>query len=282
MEYTHFEVFMNTNPLRQYFRRPAVYMRLPSNGQGYPPGSLTMPENGELPVFPMTAIDEITSKTPDALYNGAAITEIIKSCVPDIKDPWVIPGNDLDAILIAIKAASGDSLSIPSTCPKCENSQDYGLNLQALLASLKAGDYSSEFEVNELKVKFRPLNYKEMNDAALAQFEINKASVLVNTDIPDAEKSKILEGALKEITNQTMIILAKSIEYIKTPQTIVDNKDYILDFIKNCDRNVYIAMRDHSAKLRTDSELQPLNIQCTNCSNEYQQPYTLNISDFFG
>ena len=281
MEYTHFEVFMNTNPLRQYFRRPAVYMKLPSNGAGYPPGTLTMPENGELPVFPMTAIDDITSKTPDALYNGAAVSEIIKSCVPDIKDPWAIPGNDIDAILIAIKAASGDSLTIPSTCPKCENSADYGLNLPALLSTLKAGDYTNEFEINDLKIKFRPLNYKEMNDAALAQFEINKANVMLQTDIPDNEKTKILEDALKQITNQTMILLSKSIEYIKTPTSIVENKDYILDFIKNCDKNVYISLRDYSAKLRTDSELQPIDIKCSNCSNEYKQPYTLNISDFF-
>jgi len=116
---------MNTNPLKQYFRRPAVYMRLPSNGVGYPPGSLTMPENGELPVFPMTAIDEITAKTPDALFNGAAVVEIIRSCVPDIKDPWVIPGNDLDAILVAIKAATGDGMNLNSICPKCENVAEF-------------------------------------------------------------------------------------------------------------------------------------------------------------
>ena len=273
---------MNTNPLKQYFRRPAVYMRLPSNGVGYPPGSLTMPENGELPVFPMTAIDEITAKTPDALFNGAAVVEIIRSCVPDIKDPWVIPGNDLDAILVAIKAATGDGMNLNSTCPKCENVAEFNLNLPGILASLKPGNYADEFEINDLKIKFRPLTYKEMNEAAVAQFEINKASVLVQSDIPDAEKTKILEGALRQITDQTMIILAKTIEYVKTPSGVVDNKDYILDFIKNCDKNIYIALRDHSAKIRSDGELPPLDIKCTNCQNEYQQSYTLNLSDFFG
>ena len=273
---------MNTNPLRQYFRRPAVYMRLPSGGVGYPEGSVVIPENGELAVYPMTAIDEITSKTPDALFNGSAVVEIIKSCVPDIKDPWVIQGNDLDAILIAIKAASGDNMTVTSKCPKCENDGEYGLNLPALLASMKAGDYNKELEINELKVKFRPLTYKEMNEAALAQFEINKATALVQSDIPEQEKAKILEGALREITDQTMVILAKTIDYIKTPSTFVDNKDYIFDFIKNCDKNIYIALRDYSASLRSESELKPLNITCTNCNNQYQQSYTLNLSDFFG
>lgn len=256
-------------------------MKLPSGGVGYPEGSLTLPENGEIPVYPMTAIDEITSKTPDALFNGSAITEIIKSCVPDIKDPWAVLGNDLDAILIAIKAASGDKMSVGSKCPKCETEGGYDLNLPGLLATLKAGDYATEFAVNDLKIKFKPLNYKEMNDAALAQFEINKANLMVQTDIPEEQKQKILEEALRQITDQTMQIITKSIEYIKTPSSVVDNKDYILDFLRNCDKNVYIAIRDHSAAIRQESELKPLNIKCFNCSHEFTQPFTLNIADFF-
>ena len=94
------------NPLKQYFRRPGLYLKLPSGGSGYTPADLVLPENGELPVYPMTAIDEITAKTPDALYNGVAITEIIKSCVPNILDPWKITSVDLDAVLIAIRAAT--------------------------------------------------------------------------------------------------------------------------------------------------------------------------------
>ena len=59
----------NDNPLRRYFRQPAIYIRLPSAGKFYPPGTLDMPANNELPVLPMTAVDEIVSRTPDALFN---------------------------------------------------------------------------------------------------------------------------------------------------------------------------------------------------------------------
>jgi len=92
---------LDNNPLKQYFRRPAVYVKLPSGGKYYPQGVIDMPTNGEIPIFPMTAIDEITTKTPDALYNGTAMAELMKSCVPNIKDPWAINSMDLDAILIA-------------------------------------------------------------------------------------------------------------------------------------------------------------------------------------
>ena len=62
----------NPNPLSQYFRQPVIYIKLPSNGKFYPPGTLDMPANNELPVLPMTAIDEITYRTPDALFDQIA------------------------------------------------------------------------------------------------------------------------------------------------------------------------------------------------------------------
>ena len=76
---------MSNNPLKQFFRQPAIYVRLPSQGKFYPPGVLEMPATGELPVYPMTAIDEITYRTPDALFNGQATVNVLQSCVPDIK-----------------------------------------------------------------------------------------------------------------------------------------------------------------------------------------------------
>lgn len=274
---------VNNNPLKQYFRRPAVYIKLPSEGKGYKPGVINLTETGELPVYPMTAIDEITSKTPDALYNGTAVTELIKSCIPDIKDPWSINSNDLDAILISIKAASGgNNLEIETTCPKCENVDNYGLNLVAILSEIKPGDYDKTLRLNDLEIKFRPLIFKEMNQASMGQFEIQKMFTKMEAAKDDKERTEISQNALKAVTELTMEILSQTIEYIQTPSSRVEDKNFILDFLKNCDRGMYIKIRDYNAELKTGSELKPLNIKCEKCSNEYKQAFTLNPSDFFG
>lgn len=273
---------LDNNPLKQYFRRPAVYLRLPSGGKGYGPGVIDMPESGELPVYPMTAIDEITVKTPDALFNGTAVSEIIKSCVPDIKDPWAITSVDLDSILIAIKAAAGGDLEIESQCPSCEEIASYGVNLVAALSSLKAGDYETPLQVNDLKIKFRPLTYKEMNEAGMAQFEIQKIFSSIDAEPNEDEKNRKTQSALKSITELTMQILTRTIEYIQTPTVMVDKRDFILDFLKNCDKNIYVAVRDHNAELKSQTEMKPLDIKCVHCGNEYKQSFTLNASDFFG
>ena len=156
------------NPLKQFFRRPSVHIKLPSGGKMYDAGVMEIPESGELPVYPMTAIDDITVKTPDALFNGAAVTEVIKSCIPAIKNPWMINSMDLDAILVGIRiATNGDVLEVESICPKCNDVATQGVALSVLLTTITPGDYNTPLVIGDLTFKFKPLTYTEMNKAAI-------------------------------------------------------------------------------------------------------------------
>ena len=274
---------LNNNPLKQYFRRPSIYLKLPSGGK-YPPNILNMPESGELPVYPMTAIDEITSKTPDALYNGTAMTDIIKSCIPNIIDPWLISSVDLDAILIAIKAASGgNDLEIESTCPSCSESSKYGINLLLLLTTLTAANYENTMEINELHIKFKSLTYKELNQTKISQFEVQRilAGLESNTNTDDTIRIEKTQLAIKSIVELTIALISNSIEYVETPNSKVTDKEFIMDYLTNCDKQSYIAIRDFNTKLKAEAEIKPLAIKCIKCGHEYSQPFTLNITDFF-
>jgi hypothetical protein len=270
------------NPLKQYFRRPSIYLKLPSGGIGYPAGALNKTETGELPIYPMTAIDEITSKTPDALFNGSAIVEIIKSCVPDIRDPWSIPSTDLDAILIAIRsAAQGNDMEIESECPSCKEVATYAINLIGILQTMKPGDYTKELQTGDLFIKFRPLTYREMNQASMAQFEIQKMFSTMDA-LPEEERTKKTQEAIVKITEVTMAVLAQTIEYVRTPNITVSETEFILDFLQNCDKNAYIELRDYHAKLKDSTQIKPQKIKCVHCQHDYEQSIVINVTDFFG
>jgi hypothetical protein len=273
---------IQNNPLKQYFRRPAIYLKLPSGGKNYPEGVIIMTETGELPVYPMTAIDEITSKTPDALFNGSAIVDIIHSCIPNIKDPWRLTSVDLDAVLIAIRsAANGSELEMETICPSCNEDAKYGLNLVGLLSTIKSGDYETELAVNDLLIKFRPLTFKEMNDVSVSQFDMQRQFIQLNQLEDMDEKNKRSKEVLKSITDTTMQALSKCIVHIKTPTVFVDENEFIFDFIQNCDKTMYEQIRDHNASLKQQSESKPLKVKCIHCNHDYEQPFTLNVSDFF-
>ena len=271
------------NPLQSYFRRPALYLKLPSGGAGYPSTAIDLPDNGELPIYPMTAIDEITSRTPDALFNGVAVTEIIRSCVPNIKDPWVIPQVDLDSILLAIKIASnGTAMEIDTACPSCGETSKYDVNLTGLLAGFKPADYSKLLEINDLKIKFKPLSYKSVNEAGTKQFEVQYQLNNVQNMPEGDERDKMSSDLIKTMNFLAMSLVLDTIEYVKTPEATVLEPEYIREFLENCDIKTYETIRQYTLDLKRSSETKPLQFKCIHCGFDYEQPFNINVSDFFG
>ena len=272
-----------SNPLSQYFRQPSIYIKLPSQGQNYPAGTLVIPANGELPVYPMTAIDEITYRTPDALFNGQATVNVIQSCVPNIKDAWAVPSIDLDTILIAIRIASyGHDMEFATTCPACQDTTERSIDLRTMLDALRAPDYAAHVSHGDLSIYFRPLNYKNLNDNSALQYEQQKLlQVIPDSTISEADKMTALTQAFKSLTEITIRSLAISITAIKTPQALVSEPAHIEEFLKNCERDLFNQIRDHVLRLREQSELQPLKLECTACNHQYQQALTLDMASFF-
>lgn len=273
---------VDNNPLRQYFRRPSIYFRLPSDGRYYDATVVNMPPNRELPVYPMTAIDEMTVRTPDALFNGTAVVELIKSCVPNILDPWRLNNIDIDAILVAIRAASGDGkMSIQSQCPACSETTEYDVNLMPLLSKIKNVDYTVPLKIHELAIKFRPLTYTEINQNGQNQFEIQKILVDLQNFEDGDQKQQLMTDAVKRLNTLITEVVARTIESIQTPEATVTQSEYIVDFLNNCDRETSNVIKNKSVEMREASELPELDVKCNSCQNEYTQRVILNVTDFF-
>ena len=272
------------NPLSAYFRQPAIFVRLPSDGKFYPNGTLDMPPNREIPVYPMTAVDEITYRTPDALYNGAATVAVIQSCVPAIKDAWAMPSVDLDMLLVAIRIASfGHQMEMTLTCPHCTEENDYGVDLRSIIDNLRSPDYKASVAVGDLELYFRPLDYRQVQEINNLQFEQQRIiSLLPGSELTEQEKLGRLNESMRELTDLTTRSLARTIAMVKTPQAQVTDHEHIRDWLSNCDRDVYNRVRDHALELRKSSELQPLRVPCRACSKEFDQPFTLDQASFFG
>lgn len=273
---------MSENPLKQYFRRPAIYIKLPSNYMGYDSNVIDVPENGELPVYPMTAIDEITSRTPDAVFNGNAVADIVKSCVPAIKDPWSITSIDLDTVLVAIRVASnGENMDIMSTCPACNNEAKFGINLGTVLGHTHSFSYDKVLKVRDLEIKFKPMTYRQSNKNNMDQYEIQKNYLAIQEMQDEEIKAKESKRLLETLSKTMNDAFSETIEYIKTPETTVTNQDFIKEFLLNCDKRTNSAIMDFSVELKNSNQMQPLKMQCQSCQHIYDQQLILNITDFF-
>jgi hypothetical protein len=273
----------SNNPLKQYFRQPSIYIRLPSNGQYWEPDALSMPENREVPVYPMTAVDEITYRTPDALFNGQAVVDVVHSCIPAIKNAWETPVTDMNSILVSIRIASyGHEMEVGTECPACKHNEEFLLDLRTVLDQLSSPDFNETVKHGDLEIVFKPMTYRDQNASNLEQFENQRMIRLIpNSDLDDDEKIKRMTEIMKSITMLTVKALKHSIVGIRTPGAFVTEPDFVEEFLTSCDRSVFTTIRDHAVKLRLASELKPVKLTCTECSNQYDQQLSLDMASFF-
>ena len=271
------------NPLRKYFRQAVIHLRLPSGGRFYPPGMVDLPPNGEIPILPMTAVDEVTSRTPDALFNGSAVVNVLTSCVPNIKDAWAIPAVDFNALLAAVRIASyGHEMEISSTCPKCETTHPYTIDLRWVLDKLQMPDYDTPAIVGDLNCFFVPMTYHQLNEVSRVQYEDQKLMQIVNSEETTEEEKMIKLGeAFKRITFLTIHSIAQSIGAIKTSNAMVTDTAQIEEFLVNAPKDVFNRIKEHAIQLREATELPPVDITCDSCQNQYKQDFTLDMSNFF-
>lgn len=277
------------NPLQKYFRQPKLHIRLPSGGKYYPEGSLQLPENGEVAVYPLTAKDELLLKTPDSLMNGTATADVIASCIPAIKQPWFMPSLDVDAVLMAIRIATyGDKMSITVKVPNTGDSKDYEVDLNGVMEQIMSAQYQDVIMLENMKITLRPLSYTEFTKDALRSFEEQRVYNLVNDDsIPDEQKLERFRDAFNRLTDLTVSTVAKSIASVEVDGNTVTDPKHLLEFMQNTSKEFYTKILDHIAEQRDKFAVKPFTATTSKEEQEkgapesFEVPITFDQSNFF-
>lgn len=272
------------NPLASHFRQPAIYLKLPSGGRFYPEGTLELGVTGDIPVYPMTVKDEIMLKTPDALMNGNSISEMVRSCCPSIKDPWVIPMVDLDAILIAVRLASyGAGMDMTSSCTHCNHENEHTIDLRVLLDNMKPlANFEQQTFLDGLIFEIQPQTFKDINTAGMIAFEQQKiVAVVGNSDLSDEDKRKQFQASFDKLTDLNINTLVTCIKSITTDGTVVTDTALIKDFLIHCDRKTYESIRNLVTKLLDTNVLEPAPVTCEECKKDYSIKLEFNQTNFF-
>ena len=278
------------NPLAMFMRQPKIYIRLPSNGEYWPAGSFVPSETGEYPVFSMTAQDEMLLKIPDALMSGQAVVDVIQHCMPNIKNAWERPSIDMDVILIAIRLATyGEMMKTPIKIGEAE--MDYVVDLRTVMDSLQQRiTWVPYISVNEdLTLFVRPVNYKQLSQAAVQSFETQKIIQMVNDDnMSEEEKIKIFKDSFSKLTTITIGTIGSTIYKIDSSNGSTDNPDFIKEFIDNVDKGVFDKIQKHLEELKENNSVKPIIVNVTDEMREngitndtIEIPLTFDASNFF-
>jgi hypothetical protein len=280
------------NPLKKYYRQAAIYITLPSKGKYYTKENFTPTETGEIPILPMTAKDEMTLKTPDALINGQATVDVIESCVPNVKNAWAVVNHDLDVLLLAIRIATyGETMNLSGTVPGTSETVEHTVNLPAMLEDVGKIDITDEFKTsNGFHVKVRPMAYKELTDTQVSAFEKQKQYVAMTsrTDINDVEKGRLFAENFKQLTEMNFDILNKAIVEIRTPENaVVTDKAQITEFLANTPKQIVEEIQKGLAANRNQASIKPIKLKATEeqikkgAPASYEMPITFDSANFF-
>lgn len=276
---------MGDNPLARYYRQPAIYLRLPSQGRFWKQGSLDMPPNGEIPVLPMSGKDDISIRNADGLMNGSTTVNIIESCCPNIKDAWQCPSVDLDAIMIAIRLASyGSKMAFETKCNNCQEDLSYEVDLGGLLSSITLPDYDKPIDINGLLVYLKPNDYSASNDINQQRYVQQRLiKSITSSDLPEEQKIEKFKQALAEMTSATVRKLTDFVDHVITPDgTRVTDPQHIKDFVENADQHTYNTIKDGIFEKNKQYALRDIDIKCGSCNHEDRRAFQFDPGNFFG
>lgn len=279
------------NPLSKYYRQPGVYIKLPSGGKYFSEGAFQPTANGEIPVLPMTAKDEMNFKTPDALLNGQSTVDVIQSCVPNIKDAWQVVNHDVDTILLAIRIATfGETMDIEAPVPVINTMQTHSVNLPALLETLRITELKDEITTKSgFKIKVSPMTYKDLTKNQLAAFEQQKIYATVsNSQLGEDEKSLRFIQSFRKLSEMNFEVLVNSLVSLTAPNgTTITDKNQIRDFFDNATAKITSEIQDSLAELRLQGSIKPMKVKATEeqikagVPATYEVPITFDNSNFF-
>jgi len=272
---------MAQNPLQQYFRQPKIFIKLPSRGV-YNRPDVIKGDVENIPVFGMTGMDELLIKTPDALLTGESTARVIQSCCPSISDGWDTCNLDVDAVLVAIRIATyGNTMTVTKTCAACSEESDYDIDIGKYLEYFNTCQFDSKVVIGDLTITIRPLSYKEATGFNLENFAIQQqlSQILLLPD--EKEKQKLMSNLFEELGKLQNKIFIAGVEEISTPTDQVTEHAFIKEFLENCDKTVFDALKEHIDQNNTRWRIPASPTKCEHCGHEDSIAVDLDQSSFF-
>lgn len=273
------------NPLSQYFRQFKLYLKLPSGTSYYKPGVIKFNDSNEIGIMPMTGKDELILKNPDALLNGEAIIEVIRSCVPDVSDPKLLLTNDIDALITAIRYATyDDKLETEIKCPNCKHDNLFKLDLQYALGNMSY--LESEYVVNldsGLSVFVKPYGFPELIKGLHAQFEQGKITRAIESEsITDEQRFKLFSSAYKELSIVTYSLMVNSIVKVVDESSNINVNDagFIKEFLQNIDKKSVDKISDLIKEINQIGIKRTFLANCEKCNHKWENEIDFNPVNF--
>ena len=260
------EVVERVNPLIEKLKKriPGETFRLPSRGLFYKESELDPEvEDGEIVIYPMTTVDELTMRSTDMLFQGTAITEVIGRCVPQILKPGRLIATDVDYVLTCLRKVSyGPLMPIQHKCTQCEAPmKEFNLVIDHFIRNSKeiTQDQFDAMSVTiaDYSVKLKPCVFEEM-------IKILQRS---GDEFDTAAK-------ISEWIDSSLLAIIRSVDGIK-------DRDLILEWLQKLPRDLKEDLSNSVERVNQWGVEFDYDVTCEACGAKDNVKTTLNPTGFF-
>lgn len=270
------------SPLKKYRRQPKIYANLPSGGRYYNDNIVANQAYTEMPVFSMTANDEILFKTPDALINGQATAQNIRSCIPGILDPMQLVTLDIDYILLAIRMASyGPNLTVNAPCSHCKEENQYDIEIQGLLDYFSNLTYEDQIVIGGFTFTLRPLTYKQYTEFQQQNIALARAIQIQAPKMEEEDRKKFTNDTLLQIATIGVQAVLQMIYSITVDGVEETNKQEIKEFLDDNDISMFNKIKQHVESQVANWRIPNQQVMCEHCGKENSVAVRVDQTDFF-
>ncbi len=272
---------MNTDSvdILSRLKLPGETIGLPSKGLLYPTGVLDENViNGEVYVYPMSSYDELIMKTPDKLFSGQAITDVLSRCIPQVLQPWNLFVKDIEMLLVIMrKLTYGSQYNVTYThdCKKAKN-HEYNINLDQLLQNVIKLDPTTIHDLSTITtpngqiLKFTPVTFKSFT-------ELQQIGSLINID--NIKSANTMSSSdTDEMINFYYHHIVSTIHSIDG----ITDKDIIIQWCKQAPSTwIKNIIQPQSNKLSNWGISDQTSIKCLDCGSSVDISLPLNPMIFF-
>jgi len=167
---------------------------------------------------------------------------------------------------------------------------NHSVNLPALLEDIKAEKILTEVTLDDgLRVKVRPLTYKDMTQTSLQTFQQQKMYTAVSdSQMADEEKTTRFNEAFKKLTELNSNVLLKNMQSIVMPDgTEVTDPAQIKEFFDKANAKIIKEIETKMIELRSQGAVKPLKLKATEeqikkgAPTNYEIPVSFDNANFF-
>jgi hypothetical protein len=284
------------NPLMERFNKmPPETFRMPSGGSLYTNGEISDDVvDGEIIIYPMTTVDELTMRSPDMLFQGTAIENVFKRCMPQVKKPRDLMSNDVDYLLICLRMVTyGETIDIYWECPECKSGAEEIRTEQ--VRDEVFGENGAENPESKKFVNVKPTYSIKLNDFL-------RKSRPLDVDDEDLFTVKLTTGEVVRLHPSTFGDMLKLYQWdstkLETPEEmtefIVDGLMAVIQSVNNvtepahikewggrCEAPVLDQLQTEIHKINDWGTSEKYDFACVDCGHKSSVEIPLNPVHFF-